>query len=283
MSTRHRQMEVDMLLGDYADRTRKIYLDAIEKFEAYVGRPVEEVGVEEIRAYLHQMVESNLSESSIKQAYSALKLIHEVTLGKPWEVRRIPKAKKKKRLPVILSQGEIQAILDAAPSLKYRAIFTTIYSAGLRTAEVGRLRLTDIDSVGMRIRVNQGKGGKDRLTLLSPTTLQLLRAYWKTRRPPEWLFTPEGTPDKPLSERAIQRAFSDTLQKISLKKPATPRSLRHAFATHLLESGVDLYTIQELLGHGNINTTRIYLHLSRTRMAGVKSPLDLWPANGREA
>lgn len=281
MNTRHRQMEVDMLLGNYSDRTRKIYLDAIVKFENHVGYAVEEVDGEEIRAYLHHMVEQNLSESSIKHAYCALKLMHEVTLGKPWEVRGMPKAKKLKRLPVLLTQSEIRKLLDAAPSLKYKAVFTTIYSAGLRTGEAGRLKLTDIDSAGMRIRVTGGKGNKDRFTLLSETTLQLLRHYWRTCRPPEWLFSPEGTQDKPLSERAIQRAFSKALKKTAIQKPATLRSLRHAFATHLLESGVDLYTIQELLGHAHINTTRIYLHLSRTRMAGVKSPLDLWPNQGR--
>ena len=281
MSTLHRQMEIDMHLGSYAENTRKIYLDAIVKFEHHTGRAVEKAGVEDIRAYLHHMVEANLSDSSIKHAYSALKLIHEVTLGKPWDVRRIPKARKKKRLPVVLSQAEVQAILDAAPNLKYRAIFTTLYSAGLRTSEAASLKLSDIDSVGMRIRVDQGKGDKDRFTLLARTTLQLLRDYWKTRRPPEWLFTPDTTDDHPISVRTIQGAFLNTLRKTSIRKPATPRSLRHAFATHLYEAGNDLQTLQELLGHADINTTRIYLHLSRTRLAGVKSPLDLWPANGR--
>jgi len=281
MNTRHRQMEVDMLLGDYSERTRKVYLDAIAKFEAHQGRPVEETGVEHIRAYLHDMVERNLSESSIKHAYSALKLIHEVTLGKPWETRRIPKAKKKKRLPVVLSQSEVQAIIDAAPNLKYRAIFATIYSAGLRTAEVAQLKLSDIDSVGMRIRVDQGKGNKDRFTLLSKTTLQLLREYWRTSRPPEWLFTPETTLDPPISERTIQGAFLKTLRQTPIQKPATPRSLRHAFATHLFEAGTDLHTLQQLLGHADIKTTRIYLHLSRTRLDKIRSPLDLWQTEGR--
>jgi len=281
MSTVRRQMEIDMLLGDYAENTRKIYLDAITKFEEHFGHPVEEAGVEDIRAYLHHLVEADLSESSIKHAYSALKLIHEVTLGKPWAVRRIPKAKKKKRLPVVLSQSEVQAILDAAPNLKYRAIFTTIYSAGLRTAEAAQLKLSDIDSVGKRIRVDHGKGDKDRFTLLSETTLLLLRDYWRTCRSPEWLFTPETTLNRPISERSIQGAFLKTLRQTSILKPATPRSLRHAFATHLYESGTDLHILQALLGHADIKTTRVYLHLSKTRLAKVKSPLDLWPENER--
>ena len=276
MSKLHRQMEIDMLLGQYADRTRNVYLDAICKFEDHFGSPVEEAGIEDVRAYLHHMVERNLSESSIKHAYYALKLITEVTLGKTWEAKRIPKARKKKRLPVILSQAEVEAIIQAASSLKYRAIFTTIYSAGLRTSEAAQLKLSDIDSVGMRIRVDQGKGNKDRFTLLADTTLDLLRAYWKTRRPPEWLFTPDATVDRPISERSIQGAFLNALRKTSIQKPATPRSLRHAFATHMYEANYDIQIIQEILGHANLNTTRIYLHLSRKRLASVKSPIDLW-------
>lgn len=283
MNTLHRQMEIDMHLGNYAESTRKVYLDAICRFEDHFGRPVQEAGVEDIRAYLHHMVECNLSESSLKHAYSALKLITEVTLGKAWEARRIPKARKKKRLPVILSQAEVEAIIEAASSLKYRAIFTTIYSAGLRTGEAAQLKLSDIDSVGMRIRVDQGKGNKDRFTLLGHATLDLLRAYWKTRRPPEWLFTPDATVDRPLSERSIQGAFLNALRKTSINKPATPRSLRHAFATHLYEGDYDIQTIQEILGHANINTTRIYLHLSRKRLANVKSPIDSWPSSSRQS
>ncbi len=282
MSKLHRQMEIDMYLGQYADRTRNVYLDAICKFEDHFGRSVEEAGIEDIRAYLHHMVERNLSESSIKHAYYALKLITEVTLGKTWEAKRIPKARKKKRLPVILSQAEVEAIIDASSSLKYRAIFTTIYSAGLRTSEAAQLKLSDIDSVGMRIRVDQGKGNKDRFTLLADTTLDLLRVYWKTRRPPEWLFTPDSTLDRPIAERSIQGAFLIALRKTSIQKPATPRSLRHAFATHLYEADYDIQIIQEILGHADPKTTRIYLHLSRKRLASVKSPIDRWPSSSRQ-
>ena len=180
-------MEIDMYLGQYADRTRNVYLDAICKFEDHFGRSVEEAGIDDIRAYLHHMVERNLSESSIKHAYYTLKLITEVTLGKTWEAKRIPKARKKKRLPVTLSQAEVEAIIDASSSLKYRAIFTTIYSAGLRTSEAAQLKLSGIPAyagTSVGIRVNQGKGNKDRFTLLADTTLGLLRAYWKTRRLP---------------------------------------------------------------------------------------------------
>ena len=282
MDKLHRQMEIDMILGNYADDTSKTYLDAICKFEVHFGRSVEEAGIEDIRAYLHHLVERNLSESSIKHAFYALKLITEVTLGKTWEAKRFPKTRKKKRLPVVLSRSEVDTIIQAASNLKYRAIFTTIYSAGLRAREAAELKLSDIDSTGMRIRVDQGKGNKDRFTLLGQATLDLLREYWKTCRPPEWLFTPERTVDDHLSARSIQGAFLKALRKTSIQKPATPRSLRHAFATHLHEDGYDIETIQELLGHANVNTTRIYLHLSRRRLASVKSPIDNWPSSSRQ-
>lgn len=282
MDKLHRQMEIDMILGKYADDTSKIYLGAICKFEDYFGRSVEEAGIEDIRAYLHHMVERNLSESSIKHAFYALKLITEVTLGKTWEAKRFPKTRKKKRLPVVLSRSEVDTIIQAASNLKYRAIFTTIYSAGLRAREAAELKLSDIDSTGMRIRVDQGKGNKDRFTLLGQATLDLLREYWKTCRPPEWLFTPERTVDDHLSARSIQAAFLKARRKTSIQKPATPQSLRHAFATHLHEDGYDIETIQELLGHANVNTTRIYLHLSRRRLASVKSPIDNWPSSSRQ-
>ncbi len=278
MSTVRRQLEVDMLLGNYAENTRRIYLDVITSFEDHFGSAVEEAGIEDIRTYLHHLVERNLSESSLKQAYSALKLITETTLGKEWNVRRIPRARKKKGLPILLSQPEVEVILHATANPKYRAIFITIYSAGLRTGEVARLKITDIDSAGMRIRVNQGKGSKDRFTLLAQTTLDVLRAYWKTCRPPEWLFTPENAPDRHISVRSIQAAFHDAVKKAGIGKPASVRALRHAFATHFYEETGDLSMLQELLGHANLNTTRVYLHLSRTRFAQVKSPIDLWPS-----
>lgn len=277
MDKLHRQMEIDMILGKYADDTTKTYLDAICKFEDHFGRSVEEAGIEDIRAYLHHLVERNLSQSSIKHAFYALKLISEVTLGKTWEAKRFPKARKKKKLPVILSEAEVDTIIQATSNLKYRAIFTVIYSAGLRAREAAELKISDIDSVGMRILVNQGKGNKDRYTLLGHKTLDLLREYWKTCRTPEWLFTPAHTVDDHLSARSIQGEFLKARRKTSIQKPATPRSLRHAFATHLYEAGTDIYIIQELLGHADIKTTRIYLHLSRKRFANVKSPIDSWP------
>ncbi len=282
MSKLRRQLETHMVLRDFSPRTRKVYLDAVDKFEAYYGRPVYKLGEKQIQEYLRFLIhDRGLSQSYVSQSYSALKLLYETCLGRNWNIERIPRSKKRKRLPVFLTQSEVKAVLEAAPNLKYRTLFATVYSAGLRTGEVARLTLPDIDSDNMRIRVDQGKGGKDRFSILAHTTLLLLRKYWKDYRPPRWLFTPERNIEAPLSTRAIQRAFQDTITRTPIRKEATVRSLRHSFATHLLDEGVDLYFIKQLLGHANINTTTVYLHLSGKRLSQVQSPIDLWGPEGR--
>ena len=277
MSNLRQQMETHMILRDFSPPTQKIYLVSLDKFESYFEIPLERLGEEHIQTYLRHLIEDrNLSQSYVSQTYSALRLLYETILGRTWSIERIPRSKQRKRLPVVLTQSEIQTILDATPTLKYRTIFATTYSAGLRTSEVARLRLADIDSENMRIRIDQGKGGKDRFGILAQTTLELLREHWKTCRPPVYLFTPENTTDRPISTRAIQRAFQLTLEKTPIQKVASVRSLRHSFATHLLDDGVDLYFIKHLLGHADIKTTTIYLHLSGKRLAHVKSPIDRW-------
>ena len=284
MSKLRRQLETHMVLRDFSPRTRKVYLVAVDKFEAYFGKPVHKLGERQIQEYLRYLIhDRGLSQSYVSQSYSALKLLYETCLGRPWNIDRIPRSKKRKRLPVVLSQTEIQAVLEASPNLKYRTLFATAYSAGLRTGEVSRLTLPDIDSEHMRIRVDQGKGGKDRFSILAHETLLLLREYWKAHRPPRWLFTPERNLEAPLSTRAIQRAFQITIARTSIQKQASVRSLRHSFATHLLDEGVDLFFIKQLLGHANINTTTVYLHLSGKQLSQVQSPIDRWGQEGRQS
>ena len=271
-----------MVLRDFSPRTRKVYLVSVDKYQEHFGRPVHQLGEKHIQEYLQFLIQDRgLSQSCVSQSYSALRLLYETCLGRNWNIERIPRSRKHKRLPVVLTQTEVQTVLDAAPNLKYRTIFTTTYSAGLRTGEVARLTLQDIDSENMRIRVDQGKGGKDRFCILAQSTLLLLREYWKTYRPPRWLFTPERDIESPLSNRAIQRAFQNTIARTKIRKQASVRSLRHSFATHLLDDGTDLYFIKQLLGHANINTTTVYLHLSGKRLAQVKSPIDLWDRERR--
>ena len=277
MSDLRQQMETHMILRDFRPPTQKIYMVSLDKFSAYFETPLEHLEAHHIQTYLRHLIEDRkLSQSYVSQTYSALRLLYETILGRTWSIEQIPRSKQRKRLPVVLTQSEVQAVLDASPNLKYRAIFATTYSAGLRTSEVARLRVVDIDSENMRIRVDQGKGGKDRFSILAHSTLDLLREYWKTCRPPVYLFTPEQTTDRPISTRAIQRAFQLTLEKTRIRKAASVRSLRHSFATHLLDDGVDLYYIKHLLGHANIKTTTIYLHLSGKRLSHVKSPIDRW-------
>jgi integrase/recombinase XerD len=281
MGKLHDQMKVDLELRNLSPRTRSCYLTWVRSFALHFHRSPDELGDQEIREYLHHLImEKKASQSGISQAYSALKFFYETTLKKDWNGFRIPRVKMGKKLPVVLSQQEIQAIFSATRNLKHRAVLMTIYSAGLRISEVVHLKVADLDSQRMVIRVEQGKGQKDRYTLLAQRTLDILRDYWKEYRPQGWLFP--GKPDtEPLSVSAVQRVFEKALLRAGIKKPASVHTLRHSFATHLLEDGTDLYHIQRLLGHSTPKTTTIYLHLSRKDLGSVTSPLDLVEGTGK--
>lgn len=277
------QMRMDLELKNYSPRTRSCYLTWMRSFALHFHRSPDGMGDPEIREYLHYLIqEKKASQSGISQAYSALKFFYETTLKRDWNGFRIPRAQMGKRLPVVLSSREVQAIFSATRNLKHRAALMTIYSAGLRVSEVVHLKVSDIDSQRMTIRVQQGKGQKDRYTLLSQRTLEVLREYWKEYRPSGWLF-PRKPETEPPSVSAVQRVFGKVLLQAGIKKPASVHTLRHSFATHLLEAGTDLYHIQRLLGHTTPKTTAIYLHLSRKNLGGVTSPLDLLEAVGKSA
>ncbi len=281
MGRLHDQMKRDLELKNYSPKTRSCYLASVKSFALHFHRSPAELADQEIREYLHYLIqEKKASQSVISQAYSALKFLYETTLKRDWNGFRIPRAKTGRKLPVVLSLQEIQAILSATRNLKHRALLMTIYSAGLRVSEVVHLKVSDIDSQRMVIRVQQGKGEKDRYTLLARRTLEVLRDYWREYRPKDWLFP--GQPAKgSLSVSAIQRVFWKVLDQAGIKKPATVHTLRHSFATHLLEAGTDLYHIQQLLGHTTPKTTTIYLHLSRKDLGGVTSPIDLLEGTGK--
>jgi site-specific recombinase XerD len=239
------------------------------------------LGDPEIREYLHHLIqEKKACQSSISQAYSALKFFYETTLKRDWNGFRIPRVKMGKKLPVVLSLQEIQAIFSAVGNLKHRAVLMTIYSAGLRLSEVVHLKVSDVDSQRMTIRVQQGKGQKDRYTLLGQRTLDILRDYWKEYRPSGWLFAGK-TESEPLSVSSVQKVFEKALLRAGIKKPASVHTLRHSFATHLLEAGTDLFHIQHLLGHTSLKTTAVYLHLSRKGMGDLASPVDLLEGMGK--
>jgi site-specific recombinase XerD len=252
-------MKRDMELKNYSPKTRFCYLASVKSFALHFHRSPAELGDQEIREYLHYLIqEKKASQSAISQAYSALKFFYETTLKRDWNGFRIPRVKMGRRLPVVLSLQEIQAIFSVTRNLKHRALLMTIYSAGLRVSEVVHLKVSDIDSQRMVIRVEQSKGAKDRYTLLAHRTLEVLRDYWRVYRPKEWLFP--GQPAKgSLSISSVQQVFEKVLQEAGIKKHATVHTLRHSFATHLLEGRTDLYQVQRLLGHTTPKTTTVYL------------------------
>jgi site-specific recombinase XerD len=281
MGRLHDQMKMDLELKNYSPKTRSCYLASVRSFALHFHRSPDELGDHEIREYLHYLLtDKKVSQSAMNQSYSALKFFYETTLKRDWDGFRIPRVKMRKKLPVVLSQQEVQALFSIIRNLKHRAILMTIYSAGLRVSEAVHLKVSDIDSQRMMIRVEQGKGDKDRYTLLAKRTLDILREYWREYRPCDWLFYGHSS-ERPLSSRTVQVVLDRALHQAGIKKPATVHTLRHSFATHLLEAGTDLYYIQHLLGHKSPKTTAIYLHVSRKDLARVISPIDLLEGPGK--
>lgn len=268
------RMQMDMELKNFSIRTIEAYLGWMKALTIYYGRSPEELGDDDIRNYLYYLLkEKKAAQSSMNQAYSALKFFYEKTLGRAWNAEKIPRSTVPQKLPVVLSRDEVQRIFSCTENLKYRAIFMTIYSGGLRLNEATHLQPTDIDSERMTMKV-RGKGNKERYTLLGEKALEILRIYWKLYHPSEWLF-PSSISGKPLSHSAVQKALKSSLQKSGVQKQASVHTLRHSFATHLLESGTDLFYIQRLLGHTTAKTTARYLHVTRTDLTKVTSPIDL--------
>jgi site-specific recombinase XerD len=267
-------MQRDMELKNFSPRTMECYLYWMSLYALHYRKPPDELGDKEIKAFLHFLrKEKKASQSTMNQAYSALKFFYETTLGRPWNGKQIPRCKRGKRLPVVLSREEVQSILSATENLKHLTILATIYSGGLRLSEAAELKVSDIDSQRMLIHV-RGKGDKDRYTLLGKNALEVLRTYWKAYRPSDYLF-PSRDPHKPISVSTIQKIFEGSHQKSGTSKPASVHTLRHCFATHLLESGCDVYYIQRLMGHSSVRTTSVYLHVTRKNLTDIVSPIDM--------
>lgn len=252
----------DMELKGFADGTRKAYLSCVILFVKRYKRNPEELGEEEIKEHLHLLSEEGRSKSYINQCYSGLRFLYETTLKRDWESYKIPRSKKKKKLPVALSQEEIYTLITETKNLKHKAIFSVMYSGGLRVNEVTHLRTDDIDSKRMRIYVSDGKGGKDRYTILSNTALNDLRNYCRAYKITDSYLFRGRDPESPLSNRTVQLVFKKVKEHQGLDKRATVHSVRHSFATHMLESGVSVHHLQKLLGHTQVQTTSKYLHIS---------------------
>jgi site-specific recombinase XerD len=282
METYKEQMQRDMVLRNLSEKTQVMYHASARDLEKYFHKPPDQLQENDVKAFLLSIVQDRkLSQSTLKINYSGLRFLYETTLNKGWVIDRIPYPKTAKSIPIVLSKGEVQKLLAATANLKQKVILMVIYSAGLRAREVARLRITDIDSSRMLVRVDQGKGKKDRYTLLSQVALETLREYWKEYRPKDWLFPADTKSAEHIPVSTVQTAFTRAKKQAGIRKPAKCHTLRHSFATHLLEDGVDLHTIQVLLGHSSIRTTTVYLHVSKKNLSKVVSPLDSSPKRSK--
>jgi site-specific recombinase XerD len=273
MSPLRRRMIEDMTIRKLAQKTQHDYLQRVKNFTAYLGRSPDTASSEDVRRYQLHLTASGVGIPTLNQTVSTLRFFFKVTLGRPDLVERTAFVREPRKLPVVLSPEEVARLLDAAPALKYKAALSVAYGAGLRVSEVVALKVGDIDSKRMVIRVEQGKGRKDRYVMLSPHLLELLRAWWRAARPQGWLF-PGRNPVQPMTTRQLNRACHAAADMAEIGKPVSMHTLRHSFATHLLEQNVDIRVIQVLLGHAKLDTTALYTRVATKTIQQVMSPLD---------
>jgi integrase/recombinase XerD len=278
MTSLRQRMTEDMQVRNLALNTQTTYVQQVSRFARHFDKSPELLGPDDIRDYqVHLTNEKKLAPGSVLIAVAALRFLYKVSLKKDWTFQDvIPAPKKPEKLPVVLSPEEVLHFLGCIGSTKHRAILTTCYAAGLRISEAVHLKPIDIDSQRMVIRVEQGKGQKDRYVMLSPKLLETLRSYWRTVRPNGFLF--EGdVPGQPINRSSVEQACQKARRLSGIRKPITPHSMRHGFAVHLLESGTDVRTIQLLLGHRSLATTARYLKIATSKVCSTSSPLDLLP------
>ncbi|MCX6635884.1 MAG: tyrosine-type recombinase/integrase [Acidobacteria bacterium] len=278
MTPLRKRMTEDMQVRNLALTTQAVYLQQVSLFAYHFDKSPDELGPEDIRTYqVYLTNEKKLAPSSVLIAVAALRFLYKVSLKKNWTFEEvIPAPKKPQTLPIVLSPEEVLQFLGCVGNTKHRAILTTCYAAGLRISEAIHLNPTDIDSQRMVIRVEQGKGQKDRYVMLSPKLLETLRGYWRAVRPKGWLFEGDVS-GQPITRSAVEVACQKARRLSGIRKPISPHSMRHAFAVHLLESGTDVRTIQLLLGHRSLATTARYLRIATTKVCSTSSPLDLLP------
>lgn len=277
MSALRQRMIDAMVLRGFAARTQGSYLACVSALAKHYGQSPDKLDGAAIQAYLlHLITERKLAYASVNQAVCAFRFLFRIVLGQRDAAFEIPMAKAPKRLPQILTRDEVARLLDRAHDLRARTVLTTIYAAGLRLSEACHLQIGDIESSPERmcLKVRQGKGGKDRYTLLSPHLLDTLRLYWRATRPRLWLFT-NWAGNAPIDTSTVQRMYHAARETAGIANQGGIHSLRHAFATHLLESGVDIHTIQRLLGHEHVSTTMRYFHLAQSHLTATTSPLEL--------
>lgn len=274
MSKLREQMQADLQLIGITPKTQNVYLREVSNLANYFNKPPEQLGENEIREYLlYLLKERKLSQGTFRFYVAGLKFFYKTTLKRQEVVAHIRYPKQKKTLPIVLDMSEVEALFTVTENIKHKAILMITYSSGLRISEASRLKITDIDSKRMMVRVEQGKRSTDRYTILSQTALECVRQYWREHRPKQWLF--EGTKeDTHITVSSITQIFHKAKKRAGITKPASVHSLRHAFATHLIEAGTSLHHVQLLLGHRSPTTTTVYLHVSQLNIAQVTSPLD---------
>ena len=277
--THLRQMMLDELQRrNYSPNTVRSYIHAVEDFSKYFRRSPDLLGPDDIRKYqVHLFRDRKLSPGTIEGHTAALRFLFVKTLRRPYVPDQIPFPKRPRKLPTVLSQEEVARLIDSAPNLMQHTMLMTLYATGLRRAELCHLKVSDIDSERMVIHVRQGKGSRDRDVPLTPKLIETLREYWRWMKPRTYLFpgTVKGwRADVPITEKIVWQAVNQAAKGAGITKPVSPHSLRHSFATHMLEAGADLRTIQVLLGHAKLAHTTVYLHLSRRHLQAIPSPLE---------
>ena len=273
MSPLRRRMIEDMTIRMFAPKTQHDYLQRVKNFAVFLGRSPDTASFEDVRRYQLHLTTSGVGVPTLNQAVSTLRFFFRITLKRHDILEHTHFIREPRKLPVVLSPEEVARLLDAGPGLKYKAALSVAYGAGLRAAEVVSLKINDIDSKRMIIRVEQGKGRKDRYVMLSPHLLALLRAWWKAARPQGWLF-PGRDRVQPMTTRQLNRACHAAAQMAEINKRVSLHTLRHSFATHLLEQNIDVRVIQVLLGHAKLDTTALYTRVATKTISEVMSPLE---------
>jgi len=269
---RQRMIE-DMTVSSFTAKTQSDYIRSVRNLAAFLGRSPDTATAEDLRRFQLHLTETGIRPPTINGTVSALRFFFTVTLGRADVVRSLTFVAEPRKIPVVLSPEEVARFLEAAPGPKYKAALGAAYGAGLRVSEVASLKVSDIDSKRMLLRIEQGKGRKDRYAMLSPVLLELLRDWWRIARPTAWLFTGQD-PLQPISTRQLNRACHAAAHMAAITKRVSPHTLRHSFATHLLEQNTDIRVIQVLLGHSKLETTALYTRIATNTIRAVMSPLE---------
>jgi site-specific recombinase XerD len=275
LSTDAKKLMFELEYRNYSANTVSNYCECMMVLENRVSKALHQITIEELKSFLHyQLMEQNKSTSYINQCISAFKIFTQDVLKKQWDGIKIKRPRREKKLPTVLSISEVETMITNTRNLKHRAMLMLMYSAGLRKMELLQMKPNAIDSERMVVNIKQGKGRKDRQSILAPKTLEILRLYYQMERPKTYLFEPQGNPGNTISDRTMDHIVKQSAARAGIKKDISSHALRHSFATHLLESGVNLRLIQEFLGHTSLRTTSVYLHLTNVNPKNVVSPLE---------